>query len=263
MHGRDRLAEEHPCENDGRNRSYASDERRLVRTYALQAFGHEPQRQHGGEHRQDDREAVDLVRHSERCGPAHRDERAEHETRGGDRCVRGKAHGAELAHETRSRDEIRRVRDRAAEHEDAAQRDRREVAAVFHFGAEDDHDAAVRERERHELAPAHPHLEKQRGEREHERWIEIEDQPAEACRDVLQSREIEVAAEVIAHEPEADDAQPIAPGERRRHAGPPRHQQKKRQREQHAQREQRHGVHAVAVRELHDDGLAGESDRRR
>jgi hypothetical protein len=47
------------------------------------------------------------------------------------------------------------------------------------------------------------------------------------------------------------------PGSARR---PPSEEQEEGRAEQHAQREQRHGVHAVAIRELDDDALAGERD---
>ena len=74
--------------------------------------------------------------------------------------------------------------------------------------------------------------------------------------------EVEKAGQVVAAEAEADDGQPVAPGQRRlAAAGPPGQQQEQRQREQHAVHDQRHRVDAVAVGQLDDDRLAGERDR--
>jgi hypothetical protein len=89
--------------------------------------------------------------------------------------------------------------------------------------------------------------------------VEIQDESFQRRSDVLQPREIKKAREVVTADAEPCHAGPIA---RRQGcfatAGPPSHRGEDRQREEHAVHDERHGVHAVAVRKLHDDRLAAE-----
>src|SRR6185295_634801 len=79
--------------------------------------------------------------------------------------------------------------------------------------------------------------------------------------DVLQPAEIQKARQVVATEPKRTEHAPVRARERWLAApGPPREREEQRQREQHAIHDDRYGIHAVAVRELHDDGLAREGN---
>jgi len=67
---------------------------------------------------------------------------------------------------------------------------------------------------------------------QHQRRVEVKNQSAKPRRDVLQSREIKEAAEVVAEEAERGNAEDLACGERRiRLACPPGHQREQRCRE--------------------------------
>ena len=126
---------------------------------------------------------------------------------------------------------------------------------------EDDEHADIANRERAPLRTAHALAEQKNTQHEHDRGREIQDEALEARADELQSCEIEKARQVVAAETESEDDEPIVARERRRLAArPPREQCERRQREQHAQHDQRHRVDAVAVGQLDDDRLAREGN---
>ena len=105
-------------------------------------------------------------------------------------------------------------------------------------------------------------LEDQRAQYENECGIQIKDEAAEACGDVLHPSEIAIAAEVITDESQCEDSEPVAPCQSGGCAAcPRRHGEEKRKREEHPQREQRHHIDVVVIRELDDDRLAGKGDR--
>jgi hypothetical protein len=126
--------------------------------------------------------------------------------------------------------------------------------------------ARVAHRHGQGLQAADAALVEQPAEHQHERGVEVQDQPFQAGADELQPPEIEKTREVITGEPQAQNAQPVFAGERRLAAaplpvrGPPGQRQEQRQRKQHAVHDQRDRVHAMAVGELDDDGLATEGD---
>ena len=103
-----------------------------------------------------------------------------------------------------------------------------------------------------------------KGDQQHQRRVGVEDQPLESGGDVLQAEKIEIARAVVAEHADRPDHQPVAPrycGMRvaARFAQP--HQGEDRQRESHAQREQRHRIDTVGIGELDQDGLEREAHR--
>ena len=147
----------------------------------------------------------------------------------------------------------------AQEHQ---QRSQRGVGALqIGLVAEDQHHAAVADGHGHALAQRDAPTVHEPAQHQHQRGIEVQDQPLQAGADVLQAPEIEKTREVVAGEPQADDAEPVLAGERGlAPAGPPGQRQEQRQREQHAVHDERDRVDPVAVRQLDDDGLAAEGD---
>jgi len=110
--------------------------------------------------------------------------------------------------------------------------------------------------------PPHKHQSQQ----QNQRWVQVQNEPLQRRRDVLQPGKIEKARQVIAGKTQPDNAKYVLARQRRRlalrrmAAGPPAHRQKERQRKQHAQHDERHSVDSVAVRQLDNDGLATERD---
>ena len=80
----------------------------------------------------------------------------------------------------------------------------------------------------------------------------------------MQPEEIEKAGAVVADQAQPQHQQPVMRVERRGMLppGPDRDADKERHREHHAQRQQRHRIHAVEIRQLHQDRLGRKADRR-
>ena len=120
-------------------------------------------------------------------------------------------------------------------------------------------DAGVADRERRQLGSGHTPADQHRPEQQHEGRVEIEDEPFQAGRDVLEAREVQEARQVVAREPEPGHHLPVACRERRLAApGPPGQRKEQRPCEQHAVHDEGHRIDAMAVGQLDDDGLARE-----
>ena len=160
--------------------------------------------------------------------------------------------------------QIERIRHRRAEHQRAAEQQRRAVRGQAQVAREGERDAGVTQRERHALPPGDPAPAEPGADHHHQRRVGEQDQPLESGADVGEAPEIENAGEVIAGQAEPADAQPVARRQPRA-AGLclPGQRQEERQRAEHSQRQQRYRIHGMpGIGQLHEDGLQREAKRR-
>ncbi len=173
--------------------------------------------------------------------------------------IGGQPHRTDARDHLAAAEQVQRVAERAAQHQQAADDDL--PALALQVMAEGQQHAQIAQHQRRDLPAARALPRQQHVDQQHQGRVQVQDQPFQGHADVLQALEIEQAGQVVAGEAQPQHTGTVGPGQRFGTARRPQgHQHEQRQRHQHAQGQQRGGIDAVAQAQLDDDGLAGRSN---